>query len=148
MPDPKPPTPATLAYTSDEEATRATQVARVELILSVILRAGVISSLVIVTFGLVLLFIHYPSLLSGDFHDALKTMPFPHTIPAVLAGLAQFQGRSIIILGLIVLLATPVIRVAASVLIFFHQRDWIFVFITLLVLALLLISFFARTTSG
>lgn len=153
MPDPTPP-PADPRAVPSEVPTpssavvalpdpRAAQVARVEAILSFVLRAGVISSLVIVTVGLVVLFFHVPALLTGDFHDALKTMDFPHTITAVIAGLVHFQGRSIIIFGLIVLLATPILRVAISVLIFFHQRDWPFVFITLLVLTLLLISLFS-----
>jgi len=43
------------------------------------------------------------------------------------------------------LIATPVARVAVSVVVFLLQRDWIFVGITLVVLAVLLLSFWLGT---
>jgi uncharacterized membrane protein len=48
----------------------------------------------------------------------------------------------IIQLGLLVLLATPVARVAASVILFAAQKDRLYVAITLLVLTTLLVSIF------
>lgn len=49
-------------------------------------------------------------------------------------------ARRLLALGLVVLMATPVARVAASVAGFVGQRDWWFVLYTSIVLALLLVS--------
>jgi len=58
-----------------------------------------------------------------------------------LAGMAQLArestGRGLIELGLLLLVATPVARVAFSVLAFAARRDWTYLAVTLLVLALL-----------
>lgn len=56
---------------------------------------------------------------------------------AALAG----RGRAIIQLGLLVLIATPVLRVAFSVVVFARQRDYYFVAFTLIVLAVLILGF-------
>ncbi|HVO21799.1 MAG TPA: DUF1634 domain-containing protein [Anaeromyxobacter sp.] len=58
-----------------------------------------------------------------------------------LAGMArvalEHPGRGLVELGLLVLVATPVARVAFSVLAFAVRRDWTYVVVTLVVLALL-----------
>ena len=43
-------------------------------------------------------------------------------------------------LGLLVLIATPVLRVAASVVLFAIQKDWTYTLITAVVLSLLVLS--------
>ena len=50
------------------------------------------------------------------------------------------EPDAVISLGLLLLIATPIMRVAASVLLFLAQRDYRYVAITLFVLAVLLIS--------
>jgi uncharacterized membrane protein len=50
------------------------------------------------------------------------------------------RGRGIIQLGLLLLIATPVARVAFSVAAFAFQRDRLYVVVTLVVLAILLYS--------
>lgn len=60
----------------------------------------------------------------------------------VFEGIAAGRGRSLIQAGLLVLIATPVARVVFSLVAFTRQRDWIYVTITLIVLAVLLFSFF------
>jgi uncharacterized membrane protein len=47
---------------------------------------------------------------------------------------------AIIQLGILILIATPVARVAFSVFAFAEERDWMYVVVTLIVLALLLFS--------
>jgi uncharacterized membrane protein len=66
--------------------------------------------------------------------------PELRTIAGILAGVRTFHGRNIIQLGLLVLIATPVARVAFSVVAFALERDWLYVGITLLVLVVLLFS--------
>ena len=54
-----------------------------------------------------------------------------------------FQGSALIQLGLLVLIATPIARVILSVFVFLYERDWPYVFITLVVLGILLYSLLA-----
>ncbi len=61
---------------------------------------------------------------------------------AMPGGLAALRPVAIAQLGLALLLATPVVRVAASVVGFALERDGIYVVITLVVLAILLGSIF------
>ena len=49
----------------------------------------------------------------------------------------SLSGRGLIQLGLLFLIATPIARVVFSVVGFLRQRDWTYVGITLVVLALL-----------
>jgi uncharacterized membrane protein len=52
----------------------------------------------------------------------------------------SFSGRGIIQFGLLLLIATPVMRVAFAVVAFMIQRDRIYVGVTLIVLSVLLFS--------
>ena len=60
---------------------------------------------------------------------------------ALLPRLLALQPLAIVQLGLIILVATPVVRVAATAVGFWRQRDRLYVALSLLVLALLAISF-------
>jgi len=51
-----------------------------------------------------------------------------------------WHARGLIQLGLLLLIATPMARVAFSVIGFALEKDWLYVGITLLVLALLIYS--------
>lgn len=63
---------------------------------------------------------------------------FPTTLGGVGQGLAALRPAAVVQAGLLTLILTPVIRVAASVWVFHRDRDRAFVAITLLVLSLLL----------
>ena len=70
-----------------------------------------------------------------------------HGEPAVTAerGGSHRRGavpskRALIQLGLLVLIAVPVVRVAVSIVAFALERDWLYVVVTVLVLAILLFS--------
>ena len=124
---------------ADDEKVR-----KVELAISNLLRGGVLTSLVVVLGGVVTTFVHHPRYLHShrDLH-ALTTpgAQFPHSISAVIQGLEHGEGRAIVMAGLLLLIATPVMRVAVSVLAFVYQKDRTFVVITSVVLTLLLVSF-------
>jgi len=116
----------------------------VELVISTILRVGVISSLALVVFGLSVMFLQHPhSLNSAESYQALTSThaAYPHTIGDVFLGVGSFQGEAIIGLGLLMLIATPVMRVAVSIFAFIVHRDKVFTAITTLVLLLLFLSF-------
>jgi len=65
--------------------------------------------------------------------------PGPLTSPTqIIAGAAHFEPASVIQLGVLLLIATPVARVAFSLVLFALRRDQLYVLITLAVLAVLL----------
>jgi uncharacterized membrane protein len=127
-----------------EDRDAEERVRKVELAISGLLRVGVLTSLLVVLVGTVVTFVHHPHYLSSR-HDLVRlTSPgaeFPHSVPSVIQGLQHSQGRAIVMAGLLLLIATPVLRVAISVLAFVYQRDRTFVVITTVVLTLLLTSF-------
>lgn len=112
---------------------------RVETIVANLLRAGVILAASVVAFGGALFLIrhgreipHY-GIFAGEPGDL-------RSLPGTLGGAASFDGRYIIQLGLLILIATPVARVAFSVVAFTLERDRLYVGITLVVLAVLVFS--------
>jgi len=120
-----------------------------EEIISWILRVGVLASAVLIALGVVLLFVTGTTGYNGSFNDLAglvnynqnRSAAFPTTPGDVLAGVVQFKAYALIALGLLLLIATPVLRVAASVVIFLLERDYAYVLITLIVLTILIVSF-------
>jgi uncharacterized membrane protein len=120
------------------------RVIQVELLISNLLRAGVILSLAFVILGTLITFIHHPDYLSSS--RALSGLTglsstFPHTLPEVEHRALNLSGQALVILGLLLLIATPVMRVGISIAAFLYQRDRVFTLITFTVLCLLLLSF-------
>ena len=60
------------------------------------------------------------------------------TLSGIVHGAAALDARSIIQLGLVLLIATPILRVAFTLVAFALQRDRMYVLITSIVLAVLL----------
>ncbi len=119
-------------------------VGQVETVISHLLRIGVTASIVIILAGLVLMFAHHPSYLLAGSDLRRLTSPgaaFPHTLHDVVEGLRTWRGQAVIAVGLMVLIATPILRVAASIVAFAVERDLVYVLITSVVLAVLLASF-------
>jgi uncharacterized membrane protein len=113
-------------------------------ILGVVLRFGVLLSGLIIAVGTAL-FISTHSLDDTATYLAYnpKVIPhgsFPVSLASIASGLASFDPYSIIQVGFLVLLATPVARVALSLLLFAAERDRLFVYLTGAVLAVLLFS--------
>ena len=121
----------------------------IEEIISWILRVGVSASALLIAFGVILLCVTGETGYSGSFNSLAglvqynqnRLAAFPTTPGDVLAGLAQFKPYAFIALGLLLLIATPVIRVAASVVIFALERDYAYILITAIVLIILIVSF-------
>lgn len=101
-----------------------------------ILQVGVLLSAAIILVGLLLL----PTRPGGLSVERLLT--FPTSFAQVGQGLLQLRPQAIISLGLLLLIATPVVRVAASIVTFAFERDRLYALITAAVLALLLFSMF------
>ncbi|HZD33179.1 MAG TPA: DUF1634 domain-containing protein, partial [Candidatus Angelobacter sp.] len=62
------------------------------------------------------------------------------SIPAIFAGALHLRARFVIQFGLVLLIATPVARVVLSAVGFAIERDYLYVALTLIVLAVLLYS--------
>lgn len=124
-----------------------------ELMISYVLRVGVLLSAAIILAGVLLFAIrqdtgyakvlphHLQALLS--FHQTSGPGFFPTSLEEVGRGAVAGRPYAIICLGILLLIATPVVRVALSVLFFLVQGDWLYVGITLFVLGVLLLSMFA-----
>ena len=116
-------------------------------ILGVVLRSGVVLSGIIITLGTAL-FITNHSL--DDTSSYLTYNPsviphgnFPVSLASIASGLLALDPLSIIALGFLALLATPIARVALSLFLFAAERDRKFVYLTAAVLAILLFSILA-----
>jgi len=116
----------------------------VEILISWLLRVGVVTSLSFVLIGLLLMFIHHPSYLVSVMDLQRLTSPgaaFPHTLREVVNGLLAGRGQAVVAVGLLMLIVTPIMRVAVSIFAFALRRDRAFVLITSGVLTILIISF-------
>jgi uncharacterized membrane protein len=111
----------------------------VELFIGNLLRWGVVlAAIVTVVGGALFLFLHGSTI--ADYHVF-------HGQPAALKSISQvcrdafhLQPEAIIQLGLLLLIATPIARVALSLLAFAKQHDRTYIVVTSIVLTLLLYS--------
>jgi len=112
--------------------------------IGMILRYGVALSSVVVAVGLVLMLLAPPPGTPGTLQGTIAAnFGRPIVSPsALLAGIAHGSAIGILQLGMLILIATPVARVAASALLFLRERDMPYVGITVLVLTLLLFALF------
>lgn len=129
------------------DAPAADPMARVhaaELLISNVLRIGTIASFCVVMLGMIVSFVRHPEYLRSpeEFkHLTAAGAVFPHTFSALWNGLLNFRGQAIVEAGLVMLIATPVLRVVVSIGAFVLQKDRTFTIIASLVLVLLIISF-------
>lgn len=114
---------------------------RIENIIAQLLRAGVLLAAFVVIGGAVPYLAFHPRarVTYRVFHDEAPDLKTVHGI----VGLA-FSGnvQAVIQLGLLLLIATPIVRVAFSVFAFAFEKDYMYVGFTLIVLAVLLYSLF------
>jgi len=129
----------------------ASHVHKVEALISTLLRGGVIASLLVISFGVTLSLRHHPDYFNSP--QMLKgiTTPgrtVPHNLHEVWTGITEPKGEALIAAGLLLLIATPVLRVGVSIFIFLFEKDWPFVITTAFVLAMLILSFFLGRVEG
>jgi uncharacterized membrane protein len=104
-----------------------------------ILRAGVLISMSVVFIGgVVYLYRH------GQTHvdySTFKGVPdFVGSVGGILNGIITGRGRAIIQAGIILLIATPIIRVVFSAIGFVIEKDYLYLGITILVLLIIMAS--------
>ena len=110
-------------------------------IISRLLRFGLLASAALVAIGAVIFLARHGSETTA--YKIFRGQPRDYReIKSIFTQTARFRGRGFIMAGLILLIATPVVRVIFSVVAFFRQRDHVFTAVTLIVLAILLYSVF------
>ena len=112
---------------------------RIEQIVGNLLRAGVLTAAAVVTLGAVLYLIQEGTGTPAYQQFRGEPSSLRHVTDIVTDALC-FNGRAVIQLGLVLLLATPVARVLLTVIAFALQRDRLYVMVTLIVLVVLLSS--------
>ena len=120
---------------------------KIETMMGNLLRTGVAVAAAIVLIGGFLYLLRHGTSQPG--YHMFRGEPADLRSPRGIVGDAlSFRGRGIIQLGLLLLIATPVARVAFSVFAFARQRDWFYVVVTLIVLSLLIYSLALSPVSG
>ena len=103
---------------------------KMEVLVSNVLKIGVLLSAVFLVAGLsMLIFTEDNSCPTGDM-----------SVEWFVSGLNTFTPSHIIFTGFLILVSTPILRIAASVGIYIHQKDYTFAVITGIVLAVMVYS--------
>jgi len=111
----------------------------IELLIGNLLRWGVLLSMAVVIFGgVVYLYRHGHEI---PHYDKFTGEPdFTKKIAGIFNGVMDIRGRSIIQLGIILLIATPIARVLLSAISFVSEKDYLYVGIAVIVLAIITVS--------
>lgn len=129
---------------------------RIELVIAQLLRLGVLLSFVIVAIGIGAVIVTnqtgYQQVRLDDVNGIVQyhagRPDFPNSWGDVLSGVLALKPYAIISLGLLVLIAIPVLRVVVSVIAFAWERDWLYAGITSFVFLMLILSFAIGEVGG
>jgi uncharacterized membrane protein len=112
-----------------------------EQLLGNLLRAGVILAAVVVLLGGIIFLARHGTERADyrEFHLGAEDF---RSVGGILQAVFEGRARGIIQLGLLMLIGTPVARVLLAAFAFQRQRDYLYVGVSLLVLALLAYSLF------
>jgi uncharacterized membrane protein len=104
-----------------------------------ILRGALLASSALLTTGLCLIAVQDPDSYAARFHALQRGTrpPRPESASVLLHELVRGDGRAYLTAGLLVLTLVPIGRVVFTFVVFLRQRDWLFVALTGLVLAIL-----------
>jgi len=113
----------------------------VELYIGKMLRYGVaLASIITVAGGIVYIFQHPHE--QPNFNTFIGAPEYLRKLSTIIPGLLRFDGLAIIQLGVVVLIATPIMRVAFSIIAFAIEKDKMYILITCIVLAIILGNMF------
>jgi uncharacterized membrane protein len=112
---------------------------QVEEIIGNLLRYGVLTAALVTLAGGLLFLVRHGGE-TADYHVFRGEPADLRTVSGVVRETLAGRSRGLIQFGLLLLIATPVARVLFSVYAFLRQRDYLYVVVTLIVLAVLLVS--------
>ena len=116
---------------------------KMEIAISRMLRAGVSAAAFVVLVGWIL-YLWQAHGVEADYHHFHGISSPADRFTPVFEGVRHLNSRSIIRLGILLLIATPIMRVAFCVYSFAAQNDKLYVVVSGIVLTVLLYSFFRR----
>jgi uncharacterized membrane protein len=109
----------------------------IEQVIGRLLQYGVLLAAAVTLLGGVMLLVHHGSS-PASFAVFQGEPPHLRSLTAIVSGAFSGGATSVVQLGLLLLIATPVARVAFTLVAFAIQRDRLYVLVTTIVLALLL----------
>ncbi len=114
----------------------------IEVIVGTLLRYGVMTASAIVLLGGIYFLIQHGQAPVPSYHHFAGESIGYTTFSGILHGAMALQAKAIIQLGVIVLIATPILRILFSLIGFTLEKDKLYVVITLVVLCVILLSTF------
>lgn len=115
-----------------------------ELVIGKLLRYGVITACTITVLGgIIYLFQHQGTIpdykaIPGHHDEFIGVAAYLRDISTIFPRMFRFDGAAIVQFGVIVLIATPVLRVLFSLIAFYIERDKLYVVISAIVLVIIL----------
>ena len=116
----------------DENKKLASENKQVEAIIGRIMQIGVVLSAIVILAGLLLMF--------AQGNDGYPAGVHPHTFSAIYAGIVAAKPDAVMMLGLFLLILTPVLRVVVSIYAFAKEHDHFYTIITTVVLIILIVA--------
>jgi uncharacterized membrane protein len=111
----------------------------IQLLIGQVLRAGMVISISVVFIGGVF-YLYRHGHTVADYSVFKGIPPFVQHASGILSGIINFKGQAIIQFGIILLIATPVLRIIFSAIGFMLEKDYMYVGISIIVLGIIFIS--------
>lgn len=106
-----------------------------------LLRFGVLSAcMVAIIGGLMFLILHRSEI--SDFTQFRGAPEYLRSLEGIYGGLLAWDARAVIQAGVLILIATPILRVALSIFAFALEGDYLYVVITIIVLFIISVGMF------
>ena len=106
------------------------------------LRFGVIAASVIVFIGGLVYLSQSGGMSIPPYHQFAGTQAGFTSLDEIFTGMRQMNAKGIIQFGVLVLIATPILRIAFSLFGFILEKDKLYICITLIVLTVMMVSIF------
>jgi uncharacterized membrane protein len=110
---------------------------QVEQLIGRMLQLGVVAAALVTILGGILLLIQHGSTVP-DYREFVGGPDYVTSLGGIVRGVLALRSESIVQLGLVLLIATPVARVAFTLVAFTLQRDRVYIALTTVVLLVLL----------
>jgi uncharacterized membrane protein len=111
----------------------------IQLLIGQVLRAGTVLSVAIVVFGGIL-YLYRHGHTVANYRTFIGIPDFVQHFPGIFYHAFDLKGQAIIQIGIILLIATPIMRVICSAIGFLLEKDYLYTGISILVLAIIFIS--------
>ena len=121
------------AFTADQD---------IEKLIGYLLRYGVITASLIVFIGGIIYLRQYQHSSIPAYHTFVGEQAGFTTISQIMSGVCSFNAKGIIQLGVLVLIATPILRIFFSLIGFILEKDRLYILITFVVLSVMMFSIF------